>query len=106
MQNVIEPIVGQWYAHRDKGEAFRVVALDSASGSAEIQYFGGDVEELESDAWSDADIEMMEPPEDWRGPFDDPETEALRETGGSVRARDWRDALECTASEELWLGDD
>ena len=39
MPNEFDPIVGQWYQRRDKGEMFRVVAADSGTGCTEIQYF-------------------------------------------------------------------
>jgi hypothetical protein len=73
MPNELDPIVGEWYLHRDKGEMFGVVAVDAAAASVAIQYFDGDLEELEADAWREMKIETAEEPEDWTGPFDDVE---------------------------------
>ena len=41
MGNRLPPIVGNWYAHRDKGALFQVVALDEDAGTVEIQEFDG-----------------------------------------------------------------
>lgn len=103
MLNELDPVVGQWYLHRDKGETFRVVAVDSATRSVDIQNFDGDVEELDTDAWRDMDIEVAEAPEDWTGPFDDVEPEDLGYTETAMSPQDWRVSLESVpAPEEPW----
>ena len=94
MPNELDPIVGQWYLHRDKGEMFRVVAADAAGGYVEIQYFDGDLEELEVDAWREMDIETAAEPEDWTGPFDEVEPAELGFTDTSMSPQDWRSSLE------------
>jgi hypothetical protein len=66
MTNPLDPIVDQWYIHQDKGQMFRIVAADAATGSIEVQYFHGDVGQIERAAWRELDIEAAEPPEDWR----------------------------------------
>ena len=103
MPNELDPVVGQWYMHRDKGEVFRVVAVDSTTRSIEIQNFDGDVEELDMDAWRDLDIDVAEAPEDWTGPFDDIEPDDLGYTETAMRPQDWRAPLEpVPAAEEPW----
>lgn len=104
MPNELDPIVEQWYLRRDKGELFRVVAVDAATRCIEIQSFGGDVEELEADAWREMDIELAEAPEDWTGPFDDIETDDLGLTETDMSPRDWRTSLEPMQAEveEAW----
>jgi len=94
MTNELDPIVDQWYMHHDKGEMFRIVATDAATGNVEIQFFGGDVEEIEHDSWRELDIEAAAPPEDWTGPYDDVDLEdpGTGETG--MRPQDWRISLE------------
>lgn len=94
MPNQLDPIVGQWYSHRDKGEMFHVVAVDPAKNYIEIQYFDGDVEELEPAAWRAMDIELAEAPEDWTGPFDDIEPDDLGFTDNDMGPQDWREPLE------------
>jgi hypothetical protein len=98
MTNELDPIVDQWYLRHDKGEMFRIVATDAATGNVEIQYFDGSVEEIERDAWGELDIETAEPPEDWTGPYDDIE---LDEPG--TAPQDWRISLESQRpAEEAW----
>lgn len=101
--NELEPVIGDWYLHRDKGETFRVVAIDEESGIIETQSFDGDVEELELDAWWDLDIEPAEPPEDWTGPYDDIEADDLDYSDTGMSGRDWREPLEpLRGPEETW----
>ncbi len=103
MPNELDPIIGQWYVHRDKGEMFRVVAVDAASGCIEIQSFDGDVEEVEAGAWRDMDIETAAAPEDWTGPFDDIEPDDLGLTETAMSTQDWRRSLDpIQTAEEPW----
>jgi len=99
----LEPVIGQWYRHRDKGEMFQVVAVDAASGSIEIQSFDGDLEEVESGAWQGMDIERTAAPDDCTGPFDDIEPDDLGLTETAMSLQDWRRLLEpIQAAEEPW----
>lgn len=86
------PEVGQWYAHRDKGQTFQVVAFDEDDGLVELQDFDGDVDEVDLDTWHEMQLERAEPPEDWTGPVDD--ADADDDGGDSIAAdapaRDWR----------------
>jgi hypothetical protein len=43
----------------------------------EIQYFDGEVEELDLDSWYEMALEPIEPPEDWSGPFDEIDPDEL-----------------------------
>lgn len=94
MPNELDPIVGQWYSHRDKGEMFRVVAADAATDSIEMQSFDGDVQELDASAWREMDIDIAEAPEDWTGPYDDIEPDDLGLTESAMSSQDWRQPLE------------
>lgn len=60
--------IGGWY-QSPEGERFRVVADDD--DTIEIQYFNGDVEELEKDSWWELGLKTISTPDDWSGPFDD-----------------------------------
>ena len=64
-----EPRIGDWYSNQQK-QTFEVVAFDPEEGLVEIQYFDGDIEEIEFDAWNQLEIAPVDPPEDWSGPFD------------------------------------
>jgi hypothetical protein len=93
MKNELEPIVGGWYRHVDKGQTFRVVALDEDAETIEIQHFDGDVEEIDFYAWPDLALELAEEPEDWTGPVDDVETDDLGYTETAMSEEDWRAPL-------------
>jgi hypothetical protein len=71
--NRLPPIVGNWYAHRDKGALFQVVALDEIAGTIEIQEFDGGLDEIDADEWRTLAVETAAQPEDWGGPLDDVE---------------------------------
>jgi hypothetical protein len=73
VSNRLSPIVGNWYSHVDKGEAFQVVALDEDSGTIEIQDFEGGIDEIDFDEWRQLAVVSSAQPEDWGGPVDDVE---------------------------------
>jgi hypothetical protein len=93
MKNELEPIVGGWYRHTDKGQMFRVVAVDEDAETIEIQHFDGDVEEIDFYAWPDLELEPAEEPEDWTGPVDVAETDDLGYTETEMSEEDWRAPL-------------
>ncbi len=64
------PIVGNWYS-TPKNEQFKVVAINEDDETIDIQYFNGDVDEINLDTWYESDLEQIAAPEDWSGPFDD-----------------------------------
>jgi hypothetical protein len=89
MATDLEPVVSQWYRHRDKGQQFQITAIDETEGTVEIQHFDGDVEELDLDSWYELDIEAIEPPADWTGPVDDVERDDLGYTETGMKGEDW-----------------
>lgn len=93
MATEYEPMVNQWYRHLDKGHEFQVIALDQEKGVVEIQYFDGDVDELDLEAWSQQQLELIEPPEDWTGPVDDVEKDDLGYTETDMAEKDWSKPL-------------
>lgn len=101
--NVGKPEVGQWYAHVDKGESFQVVGYDDRSGTIEIQYFDGDVDEFDNEAWNQLTLERSEPPENWTGPIDDVETDDLGYSETDMKPGAWSEPLQPLRPEgELW----
>lgn len=64
-----KPEVGEWYWDIEHKNRFEVVATDD-SGNIEIQYFGGEVEELDEDAWYNMRLVSIAAPKDWSGPFE------------------------------------
>jgi hypothetical protein len=86
------PIVDTWYKHLDKGEKFQVVAVDNNDYMVEIQYFDGDVEEIELDDWYSMDIEQIESPEDISGALDVSEMDDLGSYVSDSATDDWEGA--------------
>ena len=70
------PIIGNWYRDYNQ-QLFEVVALDEADSLIEIQYFNGDIDELDYEAWYGVVTENVPPPEDWTGPFGEVEDDDL-----------------------------
>ena len=57
MSHRLQPVVGNWYAHLDKGDVFQVVAYDEEDGTIEIQDFDGGVDEFDVDTWKAMPLE-------------------------------------------------
>ena len=103
MARDLQPIVGNWYKHLDKGQLFRVVDIDEDNDMIEVQHFDGDLEQFESDEWFEMDLERAAEPEDWTGPVDDIERDDLGDTATDMSDRDWRKSLdEEEESKEDW----
>ena len=79
----VSPVIGNWF-QTPGGMQFEVVAIDDEEGTIEIQYFGGEVDELTFDAWTELGIIASAEPEDWSGPFDDLERDDLGYTDTNV----------------------
>ena len=73
----LEPIEGNWYCNLEKDQDFMVVDMKEKEGTVDIQFFDGDIEELEMEEWEEMDLEEIEPPEDWTGPLDKLEPDDL-----------------------------
>ena len=83
-----KPMVDQWYEDVD-GQAFQVVAVDVDDETVAVQYFNGDLEELDMDAWYQLLPQPMAAPEDWSGPFDDLEPDDFGDTEAPYHPEDW-----------------
>lgn len=61
--------IGQWYAveHSDR---FKVVAVDDANRSIEIQYFDGTLEDISYATWSQLETRDSAPPDNDCGALD------------------------------------
>lgn len=85
----MDPIVGNWYQHVEKGLDFEVVAVDQETASVEIQYVDGSLDDISLDDWYELDLEPAEPPEDWTGPLDDVETDDTDYTETGMQDEEW-----------------
>lgn len=84
-----DPIIEAWYHLPEKAQKFKVTALDDDAATVEIQYFDGNIDELDLDVWYDLDIERIEVPEDWTGPMDNIEKDDLNPVGTEMQREDW-----------------
>jgi hypothetical protein len=89
MTSEADPIIDAWYHYPAKAQKFKVTALDEHTTTVEIQYFDGNVDELDIDTWYGLDIERIEPPEDWTGPMDNIEKDDLNPVGTEMQRADW-----------------
>lgn len=64
-----EPIVGGWYDSKDFPECFRVVDYDKHN-SVEIQYFDGEIEEIDYETWVALHPLEIPEPEDAMAPYE------------------------------------
>lgn len=68
MLSRIEPEVGCWYEDMDRNVVFEVVCCDE--DSVDIQYFEGEIEEIERETFLKMWLQPVQQPEDWSGPFE------------------------------------
>lgn len=103
MTTELDPVIGNWYQHLDKGQLFRVVDLSENGSLVEIQHFDGDIEEIELEAWHEMELELAEQPEDWTGPIDDIGEDDLGYTETDMARGDWRESYaETPKTKESW----
>ncbi len=89
MTTEADPIVTTWYQHLDKGQKFQVVAVDNNENSIDIQYFDGDIEEIDIDHWYLMELEQIESPEDISGALDVSEIDDLGASITDTSPGDW-----------------
>jgi len=91
MATEIDPIVGEWYSHLDKGQSYCVVAVDEDAEIVVIQHFDGDVEEVSLQEWYEMDVELTEEPENWAGAGDIDEVDDYGTEVTDTSPADWDD---------------
>ena len=94
MATEADPIEFSWYSIVDKGQRFMVEAVDLEHELVEIQYFDGELDELEFDEWYQLDLEPTEPPVNWSGPIDIGEQDDLGTEITDTLPEDWKPPLE------------
>lgn len=67
----VKPNIGDWYEDLEKGQLFKVVAVDDTSETVEVQNLDGDVEGMDMETWNTLQLEAVDAPEDWNDSFDD-----------------------------------
>ena len=66
----IQPEVGNWYENVEDETLFEVVAIDDDGSSLAIQYFEGELEEMDIEAFWQLALRSVDQPEDWAGPYE------------------------------------
>ena len=94
MSNELDPIVGNWYQHLDKGQLFRVVAFDEDNSLVEIQNIDGDLDELDLPQWKGLELELAEEPENFSGPYDVGELDDYGTEITDTSKADWEESFE------------
>lgn len=94
MENELEPIIGNWYMHQDKGQRFTVLAVDEERELVELQHFDGDIEEIGLTEWGDMQIALSEAPQNWSGSVDIQEVDDLGTEITDTSKEDWSDPLQ------------
>ncbi|HVK99221.1 MAG TPA: DUF6763 family protein [Dongiaceae bacterium] len=64
------PEIGCWYENIEQGSLFEIVSLDEEENTVAIQYFEGEIEEVELDSFLQLPLRAVEQPEDWAGPYE------------------------------------
>ncbi|MET1253674.1 DUF6763 family protein [Aliikangiella maris] len=70
MSGQIYAEIGHWYHPSDREELFEVVAVDYDKQLIEIQYFDGEIEELDFSGWKTITPVEVNTPDEWKGPYD------------------------------------
>ena len=70
MATGVSPAVGNWYQSPDQ-TTFEVTTLDEDDGIIVIQYFDGELDEIEFEAWTKMGLVGISPPEDWSSMYGD-----------------------------------
>jgi len=90
-----DPIIGNWYRHIDKGQEFEVIEIDEDQGVVEIQYFDGDLEEIDLDDWYEMEIVPTAEPENYSGPYDEaPEDYDMSYSETDMKNDDWNSPVD------------
>ena len=82
------PEVGSWYEDRRQRQ-FEVVAYDEDAQLIEIQYFDGNIGELDLDEWEGRVVLEIAPPEDLSGAYDKVNPDDTSDSGRAMRPEDW-----------------
>ncbi|MCQ8180903.1 hypothetical protein NP603_07270 [Methylomonas sp. SURF-1] len=87
MTTIADPVIGRWYKDLESNLTFKVVAIEGADESIEVQYANGDLGEYDNDSWYSSTIDYIEDPDDWSAPFDDLEADDLGYTDPDRHSR-------------------
>ena len=87
MPTDIPPSLESWYQDAETGRSFRVVAVDENNESIGVQFYNGDICEMDFPSWQESTVYSIEPPEDASAPFDDMEADDFGYTDTDLHGR-------------------
>lgn len=64
------PKLNAWYQDVRDDVLFEVVAIDQKEQAIEVQYYDGEVGEIDFDTWREMVLLPAQPPEDWRSSYE------------------------------------
>jgi hypothetical protein len=70
MSGQVTAEIGHWYRPFNSQSMFEVVAIDFDEQTIEIQYYDGEIAELDFTAWKTVIPLEAATPEDWTGPYE------------------------------------
>lgn len=93
LDNSPAPAIGDWYQDVVDNQYFEVVAVDTASGSIEIQYIDGEVSEVDRDSWSEMNLIPAQPPEDASAAYEMPVDDSSWSNDSVLNPNSWNNPL-------------
>ena len=88
MTRNLPPREHDWYRD-ESGRVMQVILFDEDDESVEVQLFEGEITAFDLQSWYELELEPIEPPEDWSGPFDDLVNDDMGNTDKVMRPTDW-----------------
>ena len=85
----IEPIIGHWHKNRELTDIFEIVAIDEDDKLIEIQYFDGQIAEIDLDSWKDSRPVEVAEPEDFSGAYEIPKEDLSDYKDDIIHPNSW-----------------
>ena len=105
MPNHFEPIIGQWYRNSKLSDIFEIVAIDNDEHLIEIQYFDGQIEEIELDLWNEYHSIEIAAPEDWSGAYELPKEDLSEYKEEVIHPEKWDNPVNSIEPPDIELED-
>lgn len=93
----LSPQLNAWYHDAREDQLFEVVAIDEQEASIDIQYYDGDIGEIDFETWQQMVLLPAQPPEDWRSSYSLDDTESDSED--PAFSHNWEDSINNLDSE-------
>ena len=101
MHTYSELIIGNWYKSPENEDIFEIVAVDAKDDYIEIQYFNGEIAELDLNSWNELHIAPIATPEDWSGPYEISKEDLENYTENVIHPKNWDNPLTFIEPEDL-----